>query len=124
MKRLIEKMVLPGLVMAWRLAGLPIFRSPPSVKATTEGVVRSPSLLMMTVGWLPSMTDTHEFVVPRSIPIIFPIVLFSYFQFSLFTGHLARRENNYERYANRPVLPNCQTARHSWVSKRRRASSS
>ena len=74
MNRLMENTVLFGLVMAWRLAGLPILRSPPSVKATTDGVVRCPSLLMMTVGWLPSITATHEFVVPRSIPIIFPII--------------------------------------------------
>ena len=76
MNRLMEKMVLFGLVIAWRLAGLPILRSPPSVKATTDGVVRCPSLLMMTVGWLPSITATHEFVVPRSMPIIFPMILF------------------------------------------------
>jgi hypothetical protein len=27
----------------------------------------------MTVGWPASITATHEFVVPKSIPIIFPI---------------------------------------------------
>jgi hypothetical protein len=61
--------------MACRLAGSPTFRSPLSRKATTEGVVRLPSLLGITTGSLPSMTATHELVVPRSIPIIFPIIV-------------------------------------------------
>jgi hypothetical protein len=33
---------------------------------------------MMTAGSLPSITATHEFVVPRSIPIIFPIIFFDF----------------------------------------------
>ncbi len=76
-----EETVLLGLVMACRLAGSPTFRSPLSMKATTEGVVRLPSLLGITTGSLPSMTDTHELVVPRSIPIIFPIVCMFNFVF-------------------------------------------
>ena len=40
-----------------------------------EGVVRLPSLFGITTGSFPSITETHEFVVPKSIPIIFPIVL-------------------------------------------------
>ncbi len=40
MKRLIEKMVFSGLVMAWRLATCPTSRSPLLVNATTDGVVR------------------------------------------------------------------------------------
>ena len=36
---------------------------------TIDGVVRAPSLFSMTLALLPSMTDTQEFVVPRSIPI-------------------------------------------------------
>src|SRR6516162_10282665 len=39
--------------------------------ATIEGVVRAPSALGMTTGSPPSITATHEFVVPRSIPITF-----------------------------------------------------
>ena len=35
----------------------------------TEGVVRPPSSLTMTVGLSPSMMATTEFVVPRSIPM-------------------------------------------------------
>src|SRR5690606_1835368 len=38
--------------------------------ATTDGVVRAPSAFSMTLGFLPSMTATHEFVVPRSMPMI------------------------------------------------------
>ncbi|MGK0138492.1 MAG: hypothetical protein ACI9DJ_001948, partial [Algoriphagus sp.] len=45
-------------------------------KATIEGVVLAPSLLAMTTGSLPSITATQEFVVPKSIPIIFPMLYF------------------------------------------------
>ncbi len=72
MKRLIEKIVFSGFITAWRLATVPTSRSPPSVKATTDGVVRPPSEFSRTVGSPPSMTATHELVVPRSIPIVFP----------------------------------------------------
>src|SRR5205823_9356013 len=64
-------MVRRGLVIAWRLAGSPTRRSPLSVKATTLGVRRLPSWLGMTLASLPSITATTEFVVPRSIPMIF-----------------------------------------------------
>ena len=70
MKRLIEKMVFLGLVTAWRLATWPTRRSPVLVKATTEGVVRLPSALGMTLGSPPSITATTLLVVPRSIPMI------------------------------------------------------
>src|SRR5690606_38174962 len=53
---------------AWRLAVSPTSTSPSFVKATTDGVVRKPSALAMTVGSPPSRTLTTEFVVPRSIP--------------------------------------------------------
>src|SRR5579875_125942 len=75
MKRLIEKTVFCGLVTAWRLATVPTSRSPPCVKATTDGVVRPPSLFSTTVGSPPSSTAMHEFVVPRSIPIVLPMVV-------------------------------------------------
>src|SRR6185436_2914283 len=77
MKRLIEKMVFSGLVMAWRLATWPTSRSPLLVKATTDGVVRLPSWFGITVGWPPSMTATTELVVPKSIPMILPIQISS-----------------------------------------------
>src|SRR5699024_7525690 len=50
-------------------------RSPSLEKATTEGVVRLPSALGMTTASPPSMTDTQELVVPRSIPIILDIII-------------------------------------------------
>ena len=78
MKRLIEKTVFSGLVTAWRLAGAPTRRSPPSVKATTEGVVRAPSAFSITVGSPPSRTAMHEFVVPRSMPIVLPTFVCSF----------------------------------------------
>src|SRR5688572_9942996 len=71
MKRLIEKTVLVGLVTACRLATVPTSRSPLWAKATTDGVVRPPSAFSMTVGSPPSSTAMHEFVVPRSIPMVF-----------------------------------------------------
>src|SRR6201996_6941361 len=73
MKRLIEKIVFWGLVTCWRLATVPTSRSPDWVNATTDGVVRPPSAFSITVGSPPSSTAIHELVVPRSIPIVFPI---------------------------------------------------
>src|SRR5687767_15932046 len=70
MKRLIEKTVFSGLVTAWRLATWPTSRSPVLVNATTDGVSRPPSGLVITTGSPPSITATTEFVVPRSMPII------------------------------------------------------
>ena len=71
MKRLIEKMVFSGFITACRLATVPTRRSPESVKATTEGVVRPPSAFSRTSGSPPSITAMAELVVPRSIPIVF-----------------------------------------------------
>src|SRR6185437_748118 len=59
-----------GLVTAWRLAGAPTSTSPSFENATMDGVVRSPSEFSMTRVLVPSMTATHELVVPRSIPMI------------------------------------------------------
>ena len=86
MNLLIEKMVLRGFVIACLLAGSPIFLSPFSANATTDGVVLLPSLLMITEGSLPSITATHELVVPRSIPIIFPIIFINFNRFLFYSG--------------------------------------
>ena len=66
--------VLSGLVMAWRFATWPTILSPVLENATTDGVVLAPSGLGITVGSPPSYTATHEFVVPRSIPMIFAMI--------------------------------------------------
>src|SRR5215217_5966487 len=71
MKRLIEKIVFSGFITACRLATVPTRRSPESVKATTDGVVRPPSAFSMISGSPPSMAAMAELVVPRSIPIVF-----------------------------------------------------
>ena len=68
MCRFTERMVRSTLVTAWRLATSPTSTSPFLAKATTDGVVRAPSALAMTVGSPPSRTATTEFVVPRSMP--------------------------------------------------------
>src|SRR5436305_4879479 len=68
MWRLTDRMVRSTLVTAWRLATSPTNTSPFLAKATTDGVVREPSALVMTVGSPPSRTQTTEFVVPRSMP--------------------------------------------------------
>src|SRR5438093_10674017 len=60
--------------MAWRFAIWPTSRSPFSVNATTDGVVRFPSAFAMTTGSPPDMMATQEFVVPRSIPMSLPMV--------------------------------------------------
>src|SRR5215510_3540969 len=67
-------MVRSTLVTAWRLATSPTRTSPFLAKATTDGVVRAPSALVMTVGSPPSITATTELVVPKSIPIILLII--------------------------------------------------
>ena len=71
--RLIANNVFSGLVTACRLAGWPTSRSP-SAKAIIDGVVRAPSAFSITRGSEPSITATHEFVVPRSMPITFAII--------------------------------------------------
>src|SRR6185295_4333057 len=77
-RRLMAEKVLLGLVIACRLADWPTSRSPSSVKATTDGVVRAPSEFSITLTSEPSMMATHEFVVPRSMPIAFAIETLSY----------------------------------------------
>ena len=69
-RRLTANRVFSGLVTAWRLAGMPTRTSPSSVKATIEGVVRMPSSFSITRAFLPSITATQLFVVPRSMPMI------------------------------------------------------
>jgi hypothetical protein len=73
MNRLIEEIVFCGLVIAWRIAAWPTTRSPLFVNATTQGVVRAPSLFSKTTGSPPSITAMQEFVVPKSIPKTFAI---------------------------------------------------
>src|SRR5215203_1870256 len=64
-------MVRSGFVTACLLASCPTRRSPLFLsKATTDGVVRSPSELVITTGSPPSNTATQLLVVPRSIPML------------------------------------------------------
>ena len=62
-----------GFMTAWRLANCPTSRSLLSRKATTDGVVRPPSVLAITSGRSPSSTAITELVVPKSIPTALPI---------------------------------------------------
>ncbi len=66
-----EEIVRSGFVMACRFATWPTMRSPVLENATTDGVVRAPSEFGITTGLPPSITATQEFVVPRSMPIVF-----------------------------------------------------
>src|SRR5881275_3013720 len=75
MKRLIEKIVFCGFVTCWRFAGAPTSRWPSLGNATTDGVVRPPSAFGITVGSPPSITAIAELVVPRSIPIVFGMLM-------------------------------------------------
>ena len=61
-------------VTAWRFAARPTSFSDP-LNATYDGVVRMPSLFSITRAACPSITATHEFVVPRSIPTTLPDTL-------------------------------------------------
>ncbi len=72
-KRLIANTVFFGLVTAWRFADCPTNTSSSLVKAIMEGVVRAPSLFSITLATPFSNTATHEFVVPKSMPIILAI---------------------------------------------------
>src|SRR5579859_1257806 len=54
--------------MDWFLATRPTSRSPVLVNPTTEGVVRAPSALAITLGSPPSMMAMQELVVPKSMP--------------------------------------------------------
>jgi len=75
MNRLIEKTVFWEFVTAWRLAAWPTSRSPFFANPTTDGVVREPSEFAITTGSFPSITATTEFVVPKSIPMIFAVAM-------------------------------------------------
>src|SRR6185437_11385101 len=77
MRRFTANRVFCGLVTAWRLADWPTRTSSSLVKATMDGVVRSPSLFSITRGLPPSMMATHELVVPRSMPITFAMGSYS-----------------------------------------------
>src|SRR5690606_1371481 len=72
-RRFTANRVFLGLVTAWRLADWPTTTSLSLVKATMDGVVRSPSLFSITRGLPASMTATQELVVPRSIPMTLAI---------------------------------------------------
>ncbi|KAH7902823.1 hypothetical protein BJ138DRAFT_965117, partial [Hygrophoropsis aurantiaca] len=52
-----------------RCAGRPTKRPPCLVNATMDGVVRALSEFSITRADFPSMMETHEFVVPGSIPM-------------------------------------------------------
>ena len=69
-------MVFSEFVTACLRASKPTIRSPFFATATTEGVVRFPSTFSIIFGTPPSMIATAEFVVPKSIPIIFDIYLY------------------------------------------------
>ena len=75
MRRFTAKIVFFALVTAWRFAGAPTRISPSSAYATTEGVVRAPSEFSITFGCPPSMIATQLFVVPRSMPMIFAMLI-------------------------------------------------
>src|SRR6202030_577987 len=97
MRRLTAKKVRSGFVTACRLAGWLTRRSPSSEKATIDGVVRMPSAFSMTFGVLPSITATHELVVPRSMPMTLPMVRVSS---SLLAGRPGPYGTRTETFAN------------------------
>src|SRR6056297_1352342 len=69
-------MVFLEFVTACLFANNPTSRSPFLLKATTDGVVLLPSLFSITTGCPPSITETTEFVVPKSMPIALAIISF------------------------------------------------
>src|ERR1700687_2825298 len=101
MNRLIEYTVRSGLVIAWRFATCPTSRSPSFVNATTDGVRRLPSSLVMTLGSRPSMIATTLLVVPRAMPIVLA---------TLYPPETTLEFRIYERLSY-PPRPRCQTRR-------------
>src|SRR5271170_2416663 len=95
--RLIAKNVFSGLVTAWRFAAWPTRRSPDSVNATIEGVVRAPSAFSMTLALLPSITATQELVVPRSMPI------------TLLMGTSYQKQDRSARESTAPIPRRCSS---------------
>src|SRR5262245_42271508 len=71
--RLTPNTVRDGFVTIWRLLAAPTTTSPSEFHDTIDGVVRPPSWLWITVGSPASSAATHEFVVPRSMPMMRPI---------------------------------------------------
>src|SRR5689334_3257185 len=100
-------MVFRGFVTAWRLAICPTRRSPFSVNPTMDGVVLPPSLLGTTWGDPPSITATQQLVVPRSIPMTFPMACAASSNSRLsFSGRLAlspRRDPHQGRAEQMPT---------------------
>jgi len=68
-RRLTATTVRSALVTACRRASAPTRRLPLRAIATTEGVMRYPLRLGMTVGTPPCTVATTELVVPRSMPM-------------------------------------------------------
>src|SRR3989344_3729560 len=85
MRRLTENTVDLGFKTAWRLATSPTMFW---MGSTTEGITFLPSAEWITLGAPPSITAIHEFVVQRSIPMIFAII-FS-FQFYIIFSFIGR----------------------------------
>jgi len=71
MMRLMLNSVFLGFMAAWRMAGSPTRRLPSESQDTQEGVVRSPSALVSTSTSPLRQTATHEYVVPRSMPMTY-----------------------------------------------------
>ena len=83
-----------GFVTDCLLAACPTNISFPSLEnATIEGVVLEPSVFSITLGFLPSIIATHEFVVPRSMPII--LLIFFIYLYKFQTGELYNNFNSH-----------------------------
>eukprot|EP00964_Phaeocystis_antarctica_P097260 scaffold63421_cov60-Phaeocystis_antarctica.AAC.5 len=69
-----------------------------------DGVVRAPSAFSITLALPPSITATHELVVPRSMPMTSPM------------GALLRARAGTCRHERRPADPTCLAALDSIVA--------
>src|SRR6185503_5678365 len=99
MRRFTAYSVFFALVTAWRFAGAPTRISPSSMYATTDGVVRAPSEFSMTLGAPFSITATQEFVVPRSMPMIFDM-------YSSLNLQIRCKIHHYSEYGGKPSVFN------------------
>lgn len=82
-RRLMSNIVFSVFSAAWFFAASPTRRSPDEVNATYDGVIRFPISFGIISIWPPREIAAQEYVVPRSIPIIYSIATAVMMQLSI-----------------------------------------
>lgn len=115
--RLASKIVLVGFMAAWFFAASPIKRSV-SVNATYDGVVRFPWSLAM-ISTLPCWkTPTHEYVVPKSMPMALPFLWAPLLRDMIWNRHVDTMQQEEKSTGHRSNSRNsCVTVKRSLIGK-------